>query len=116
MPLVALGLPFLDMFVAYTRRTWQGVWWFVADKQHLHHRLLQRGHSHLGAVFMMYAWTALLAYSAMLWGLFPSALTITLVAVAVVATLAFMILSGRKTGLEQATHAAGPKEVRWAKT
>jgi len=100
MPIVALGLPFLDMFVAYTRRTWHGVWWFVADKQHLHHRLLQRGHSQLGAVLLMYAWTALLAYSAMCLGLFPSYLTAALVVAVVVATLVFIIATGRKTSVE----------------
>ncbi|MCL1906867.1 MAG: undecaprenyl/decaprenyl-phosphate alpha-N-acetylglucosaminyl 1-phosphate transferase [Propionibacteriaceae bacterium] len=102
LPLVALGLPFLDMFVAYTRRTWEGVWWFVADKQHLHHRLLQRGHSHLRAVMMMYAWTALLAYSAMFLGLFPSWLTLIIAGVALVSTLVFVLFTGRKTTPEDA--------------
>jgi UDP-GlcNAc:undecaprenyl-phosphate GlcNAc-1-phosphate transferase len=101
LPLVALGLPFLDMFVAYTRRTWKGVWWFVADKQHLHHRLLQRGHSHLRAVLMMYAWTALLAYSAMLLGVFPSMFTLSVAAVALLSTLVFVLLTGRKTTPEE---------------
>jgi len=101
LPLIALGLPFLDMFVAYTRRTWQGVWWFVADKQHLHHRLLQRGHSHRAAVMLMWAWTALLACSALLLGLFPSMITIGIVIAAVLATLAFVILTGRKTAVER---------------
>ncbi len=105
MPIVALGLPFLDMFVAYTRRTWRGVWWFVADKEHLHHRLLQRGHSHLGAVLLMYTWTALLAYSALFLGIFPSALTITLVVVVSASTLAFVILTGRKTPVETSQEA-----------
>ena len=101
MPIVALGLPFLDMFVAYTRRTWQGVWWFVADKQHLHHRLLQRGHSQLGAVLIMYGWTALLAYSAMLLGIFPSVVTGVIVVLVILSTLIFVILTGRKTSLPQ---------------
>ncbi|MDR2974093.1 MAG: undecaprenyl/decaprenyl-phosphate alpha-N-acetylglucosaminyl 1-phosphate transferase [Propionibacteriaceae bacterium] len=104
MPLIALGLPFLDMFVAYTRRTWQGVWWFVADKQHLHHRLLQRGHSQLGAVLLMYVWTALLSYSAMCLGLFPSPITAGIVIVVVLASLAFVILTGRKTPVESQSH------------
>ena len=103
MPIVALGLPFLDMFVAYTRRTWQGVWWFVADKQHLHHRLLQRGHSQLGAVLIMYGWTALLAYSAMLLGIFPSVVTGVIVLIVIASTLVFVILTGRKTSLPQSS-------------
>jgi len=102
MPIVALGLPFLDMFVAYTRRTWQGVWWFVADKQHLHHRLLQRGHSHLGAVFLMYVWTGLLSYSVMVFGIYPSMVTGVIAAVVIVSTLIFVIVTGRKTSVEQA--------------
>ncbi|MCL2482637.1 MAG: undecaprenyl/decaprenyl-phosphate alpha-N-acetylglucosaminyl 1-phosphate transferase [Propionibacteriaceae bacterium] len=109
MPIVALGLPFLDMFVAYTRRTWQGVWWFMADKQHLHHRLLQRGHSHLGAVFMMYAWTALLAYSALLLGIYPSPITVTIVVIAAVSTLAFVIFTGRKTSVQNSEEEPCPK-------
>ncbi|MDR2895516.1 MAG: undecaprenyl/decaprenyl-phosphate alpha-N-acetylglucosaminyl 1-phosphate transferase [Propionibacteriaceae bacterium] len=96
LPLISLGLPFLDMIVAYTRRTWHGVWWFVADKQHLHHRLLQRGHSQLGAVMIMYVWTALLSYSAMIWGLFPSFWSGVTVLAVVVAALAFVVLTGRR--------------------
>ena len=120
MPIVALGLPFLDMFVAYTRRTWKGVWWFVADKEHLHHRLLQRGHTQLGAVLMMYGWTALLSYSSMFFGIFPSAITAVIVIVVIVATLIFVIFTGRKTSVDQtraprtprAHPAPDPQEVR----
>jgi len=100
MPIVALGLPFLDMFIAYTRRTWKGVWWFVADKQHLHHRLLQRGHSQLGAVFLMYGWTALLAFSALALGLYPSWITAAIVVAAILSTVAFTIVTGRKAAVE----------------
>ncbi|MDR0782224.1 MAG: undecaprenyl/decaprenyl-phosphate alpha-N-acetylglucosaminyl 1-phosphate transferase [Propionibacteriaceae bacterium] len=101
MPIIALGLPFIDMFVAYARRTWQGVWWFIADKQHLHHRLLQRGRSQLGAVGMMYAWTALLAYSALFLAVFPSPITISIVVIVVVSTLVFVVLTCRKTSVTQ---------------
>lgn len=101
MPIVALGLPFLDMFIAYTRRTWKGVWWFVADKQHLHHRLLQRGHSQLGAVFLMYGWTALLAFSALALGLYPSGWTAAIVVVAIISTVAFTVVTGRKAAVEE---------------
>ena len=61
LPLAALALPFLDLAQAYVRRTRNGQYWFVADKQHLHHRLVARGHSHRGAVLLMYAWTAVLS-------------------------------------------------------
>lgn len=61
LPLAALALPFLDLILAYVRRTRRGQFWFVADKQHIHHMLVRRGHSHRGAVFLMYGWTAVVA-------------------------------------------------------
>ncbi|MFV0427984.1 MAG: MraY family glycosyltransferase [Arachnia sp.] len=57
LPVAALALPFLDLVLAYIRRTRRGQYWFVADKQHLHHRLLDRGHSQVGAVLLMYGWS-----------------------------------------------------------
>ncbi|MGO2036555.1 MAG: glycosyltransferase family 4 protein [Brevibacterium sp.] len=62
LPLAVLALPFLDLTLAFFRRTFAGQWWFVADKQHLHHRLLQRGHSHRRAVLVMYVWAALISF------------------------------------------------------
>lgn len=59
LPFAALALPFVDLVSAYVRRTRNGQYWFVADKQHIHHRLVARGHSHRGAVLLMYAWTAI---------------------------------------------------------
>jgi UDP-GlcNAc:undecaprenyl-phosphate GlcNAc-1-phosphate transferase len=62
LPLATLALPILDFILAFVRRTYQGKWWFVADKQHLHHRLMERGHSMRRAVLLMYVWTALLSF------------------------------------------------------
>lgn len=62
LPLATLALPLLDFFLAFIRRTFRGRWWFVADKQHLHHRLMQRGHSMRRAVLLMYVWTALVSF------------------------------------------------------
>ncbi|SDT37542.1 MraY family glycosyltransferase [Microlunatus soli] len=59
LPLATLALPILDFVLAFVRRTYRGKWWFVADKQHLHHRLMERGHGMRRAVLLMYAWTAL---------------------------------------------------------
>jgi len=35
---------------------------FAPDKQHLHHRLLEIGHSHGRAVFLMWVWAALVSF------------------------------------------------------
>ena len=56
-----VAVPFLDMVLAVWRRTGQGKSPFAPDKQHLHHRLLELGHSHRRAVLIMYFWVALLA-------------------------------------------------------
>ena len=69
LPLAILALPFLDLMLAFIRRTYAGRWWFVADKQHLHHRLLERGHSQRRAVLLMYVWSALVSFGVIVLGL-----------------------------------------------
>ncbi|MVA76051.1 undecaprenyl/decaprenyl-phosphate alpha-N-acetylglucosaminyl 1-phosphate transferase [Auraticoccus sp. F435] len=69
LPVAILALPLLDVVLAWTRRTIAGRWWFVPDKQHLHHRLLQRGHSHRGAVALLYLWSALISFGVVAVGL-----------------------------------------------
>lgn len=61
LPLASLALPFLDLVLAWVRRTRRGQFWFVPDKQHIHHLLVARGHTHRGAVLLMYGWTAVVA-------------------------------------------------------
>ena len=62
-PLLVLALPFLDTLLAVGRRMRSGTGIMTADKQHLHHRLLEIGHSPRRAVLILYAWSALLAGS-----------------------------------------------------
>ena len=69
LPLAIMALPFLDLVLAYARRTMNGTWWFVADKQHLHHRLLQRGHSQVRACLLMYLWTGIISFGVIAVGL-----------------------------------------------
>jgi len=61
LPLAVVAVPFLDMLLAVWRRTNDGRSPFAPDKQHLHHRLLEIGHSHRRAVLIMYFWVGLLA-------------------------------------------------------
>jgi UDP-GlcNAc:undecaprenyl-phosphate GlcNAc-1-phosphate transferase len=63
LPLAVLAVPFVDLLLAVVRRTRAGRSPFSPDKMHLHHRLLEIGHSHTRAVLIMYFWTALLAFS-----------------------------------------------------
>jgi UDP-GlcNAc:undecaprenyl-phosphate GlcNAc-1-phosphate transferase len=60
-PVLALGLPILDTLLAIARRAWFGQSLFVGDRQHIHHRLLASGHSHRGAVLVMYGFASVFA-------------------------------------------------------
>jgi UDP-GlcNAc:undecaprenyl-phosphate GlcNAc-1-phosphate transferase len=57
LPLAILLVPLLDFSLAVLRRLQAGRSPFSADRKHLHHRLLDLGHSHLHAVLIFYAWT-----------------------------------------------------------
>ncbi|MCL1841507.1 MAG: undecaprenyl/decaprenyl-phosphate alpha-N-acetylglucosaminyl 1-phosphate transferase [Propionibacteriaceae bacterium] len=74
LPIAIMFIPLLDSVMAYVRRTLRGEWWFKPDKQHLHHRLLQLGHSQTKAVLLMYLWTAVISYGVMGIGLFRNRL------------------------------------------
>ena len=90
LPLAILALPFLDLTLAFVRRTYAGKWWFLPDKQHLHHRLLERGHSQRRAVLLMYVWSALVSFGVIVLGLVRGNGQWTVVAV--VAVLALVLL------------------------
>jgi len=53
-PIVALGLPIGDTLLAMTRRMVRGQPMFSSDRGHIHHRLMDRGLSHKGAVLALY--------------------------------------------------------------
>jgi UDP-GlcNAc:undecaprenyl-phosphate GlcNAc-1-phosphate transferase len=60
-PLAVLAIPFVDLSLAVIRRVGHGHSPFAPDKQHLHHRMLELGHTHRRAVLLLYFWSALLA-------------------------------------------------------
>ena len=55
-------VPLVDLLMAVFRRVKAGRSPFAPDKMHLHHRLLEIGHSHRRAVLLIYFWSALLAF------------------------------------------------------
>ncbi|MDO5700688.1 MAG: MraY family glycosyltransferase [Bowdeniella nasicola] len=64
LPVATILLPLIDMVFAVARRVKAGQSPFHADRMHLHHRLLDLGHSHRRAVLIMYLWTTITAFSA----------------------------------------------------
>jgi len=87
LPISILIVPFADLVLAVIRRTRAGRSPFAPDKQHLHHRLLEIGHSHRRAVLIMWLWAGLIAFGGVLASLYASRLTAALLAVWVVVTV-----------------------------
>jgi UDP-GlcNAc:undecaprenyl-phosphate GlcNAc-1-phosphate transferase len=64
-PLLVLAVPLTDVVLAIIRRLRRGRKVYAPDKEHIHHRLLEIGHSHRASVLLMYLWSALLASAAL---------------------------------------------------
>jgi len=60
-PLLILGVPIFDTAFAIVRRASRRQSLDVADKGHLHHRLMNLGHGHRRSVLILWSWTALLS-------------------------------------------------------
>jgi UDP-GlcNAc:undecaprenyl-phosphate/decaprenyl-phosphate GlcNAc-1-phosphate transferase len=70
LPISLLVVPLADLLLAVVRRTRAGRSPFAPDKQHLHHRLLEIGHSQRRAVLIMWMWAALVAFGTVLASLY----------------------------------------------
>jgi UDP-GlcNAc:undecaprenyl-phosphate GlcNAc-1-phosphate transferase len=83
-PVVSFGLPILETTLSVIRRFISGRPVFTADREHIHHKLLQLGFSHRQVVITLYAVSALFALLS-LFLLWPTGNTLGLV-LAVVGT------------------------------
>ncbi len=68
---------------------------FAPDKQHLHHRLLEIGHSQRRAVFIMWLWAGLVAFGTVLVSLYSGPVVVGGVVAATVLTVALTFLLPR---------------------
>ncbi|MCZ0205115.1 MraY family glycosyltransferase [Streptomyces sp. UMAF16] len=78
LPLTIIAVPAADLVLAIVRRTWRGQSPFAADRGHLHHRLLEIGHSHSRAVLIMYFWSALIGFGALAYSVNSASMWIVL--------------------------------------
>jgi UDP-GlcNAc:undecaprenyl-phosphate GlcNAc-1-phosphate transferase len=60
-PLLILGVPIVDTAFSFLRRVVRGQSFSVADKDHLHHRLMRLGHGQRRSVIILWLWTGLLS-------------------------------------------------------
>lgn len=96
LPISILVVPMLDLVLAVVRRTRAGRSPFAPDKQHLHHRLLEIGHSHRRAVLIMWLWAALVAFGTVLISLYSERPWMwTMLAAATLVTIATTFLLPR---------------------
>ncbi|MBB6120455.1 MraY family glycosyltransferase [Nocardiopsis algeriensis] len=79
LPLLVIALPLADLVLAVLRRTLAGKSPFAPDRGHLHHRLLDMGHSHVRAVLLMYLWAGIVAFAAVALSVFDSVVIVLLV-------------------------------------
>ncbi|MFI7616814.1 undecaprenyl/decaprenyl-phosphate alpha-N-acetylglucosaminyl 1-phosphate transferase [Nonomuraea terrae] len=89
-PAAVLVLPLIDLITAVVRRTSQGLSPFAPDRGHLHHRLLDIGHSHRRSVLIMYAWAFLFSFGIV--GMSAIGVPIMLFPVVIVLALAVLVL------------------------
>ena len=98
LPFAILVIPLLDFGLAVLRRLRAGKSPFSADRKHLHHRLLDMGHTHLHAVLIFYAWTLVASVGLLLFLFIPWWWAVTFIGVGFIVTSAFTLapLSRRK--------------------
>lgn len=104
LPLTIIAIPAADLVLAIVRRTWNGQSPFAADRGHLHHRLLEIGHSHSRSVLIMYFWSALIAFGAVGYSVHSTSMWIVLLIVGLSALGLILLLMPRFT----------PRAPRWA--
>ncbi|GHC48423.1 MraY family glycosyltransferase [Streptomyces cinnamoneus] len=104
LPLTVIAVPVADLLLAIVRRTWKGQSPFAADRGHLHHRLLEIGHSHSRAVLIMYFWSALIAFGAVAYSVNSASGWILLLITVLSAVGLVLLLMPRFT----------PRAPRWA--
>lgn len=66
LPALLLGLPIVDILAVFAQRISNGMNWFRATRNHIHHRLLDLGFGHYGSVTIIYSVQTVLVLSAVL--------------------------------------------------
>ncbi len=113
-PLVILGVPLFDLVFAIIRRAKRRTGVATADKQHLHHRLMDLGHGHRRTVVILWAWTAVLSCFVLIPAFTSRGNGIVPIGLAALALLLFTLFAprfGRTNGAPPATDPAdGPDD------
>lgn len=92
-PIMILGIPIFDTIFAIYRRAKNGKKIFIADREHLHHRLVDLGFSERKAVTFIYYVTILLGFVAVFSTKLPpkSAVILFIITVGMIVAISFML-------------------------
>jgi UDP-GlcNAc:undecaprenyl-phosphate GlcNAc-1-phosphate transferase len=82
-PAAIFIIPYADLMFAIIRRTRAGKPVMAADRQHLHHRVLNIGHSYRQSVLIMYLWAVLFSAAVVSLSVVRTRLVVFVVATAV---------------------------------
>jgi UDP-GlcNAc:undecaprenyl-phosphate GlcNAc-1-phosphate transferase len=93
LPLVILGVPIIDTAWSLLRRARNRSGLTIADKNHLHHRLMRLGHGQRRAVVILWAWTAILSGAVLVPVYTGDVLSVIPLAMAAVALLLFTLFA-----------------------
>lgn len=98
-PVMILGIPIFDTLFAIIRRTKNGVHIFIADRGHLHHRLVDLGFTERKAVTFIYYVTILLGFVAIFSTKLPpkSAVILFVITVGMIVAISFMLSRQHKS-------------------
>ncbi|WJZ02370.1 Decaprenyl-phosphate N-acetylglucosaminephosphotransferase [Corynebacterium freiburgense] len=110
----AIFVPVLDLVMAVVRRVSKGRSPFSADKMHLHHRLLELGHTHRRVVLVLYTWVSVVAFGAVAFTVFPAPYALIGVGVGLIVALALTarpVLDSRRRKAE----ATQPRQISHAR-
>ncbi len=118
LPFAVLIVPLLDFGLAVIRRLRAGKSPFTADRMHLHHRLLDMGHTHLAAVLIFYAWTLVVSVGVLCYMFMPWywATLLIIVGLAICTAITLSPLSRRKVSVDELDAAAVTEEEEQALT
>jgi UDP-GlcNAc:undecaprenyl-phosphate/decaprenyl-phosphate GlcNAc-1-phosphate transferase len=92
LPAAILVIPYADLLLAVVRRARAGQSPLAPDRKHLHHRLLDIGHSHRSSVLIMYLWATLFS-GAVVWLSIAKTPLFALAVITVAALLMLLLMS-----------------------
>jgi UDP-GlcNAc:undecaprenyl-phosphate/decaprenyl-phosphate GlcNAc-1-phosphate transferase len=92
LPAAILVIPYADLLLAVVRRTRAGQSPLTPDRKHLHHRLLDIGHSHRSSVLIMYLWATLFS-AVVVWLSIAKTPLFALAVITVAAVLMLLLMS-----------------------